>query len=350
MRHFGRALAGDSIGCRGDSHLERGSHGPPMSRCVARVKIKQSFQLRLKELGVTSPTIQYDRGQRRHQVMAAVLSEVFAGRLRPGQHLVTQQLAERLGVSHTPIREALIALAGMGILEWVPNRGAVVRSVGRREVEEICQVRRLLECAATRRACGRIGLAELERLREEFLGLQGVDVHRLAPRQARRFIDRARAADNSLHDLIAASCGNAFLAQELERLKLLFRVFRDIAWQQEDARHDYRRLATEAGEHLAIVEALLRNEPRAAARAMSAHVRSGARYWGRSLLANRDGYAMPVSLSGGRSPTPHRDSMGNGKNDNQPTNSPLSTKQESVERRNSGSTHTRRTKHAPSSA
>ncbi|GIW92886.1 MAG: GntR family transcriptional regulator [Pirellulaceae bacterium] len=233
-----------------------------------------------------STQLRYDRGRRRSQVMAALLSEVFAGHLRPGQHLVTQQLAERFAVSHTPIREALIALAGMGVLDWLPNRGAVVRSVGRREVEEICQVRRLLECAATRRACGGIGLVELERLRQTFLELQQVDVHRLTPRQARRFIDRARAADNALHDLIAASCGNSFLAQELERLKLLFRVFRDVAWQQEDARHDYRRLATEAGEHLAIVEALLRNDPRQAAQAMSAHIRSGARYWGRTLPAN----------------------------------------------------------------
>jgi DNA-binding GntR family transcriptional regulator len=220
----------------------------------------------------------------RQQVVEAVLADVFQGRLKAGQHLITQELAERFQVSHTPVREALITLAGMGIVDWQPNRGATVRQVTRRDVEEICQVRRLLECAATRRACGRIGLRELQGLRDEFCRLAAVPVRTLSQRNARRFIDAARRADSRLHDLIAASCGNAFLAQELDRLKLLFRVFRDCAWQEEEARHDYRRLADEASEHLAIVEALIAKDAQRAAKAMAQHIRAGARYWGRSLL------------------------------------------------------------------
>ena len=56
--------------------------------------------------------------------------------------------------------------------------------------------------------------------------------------------------------MIAESCGNAFLAHEIGRLKKLFRAFRDVAWEHDEARNDYRRLAQESGEHLAIVEAL----------------------------------------------------------------------------------------------
>jgi hypothetical protein len=64
-----------------------------------------------------------DHGQRRQAIVQSVLAEVFQGKLRPGQHLVTQRLAEQFGVSHTPVREAMITLAGIGIVDLVPNRG-----------------------------------------------------------------------------------------------------------------------------------------------------------------------------------------------------------------------------------
>lgn len=89
-----------------------------------------------------------DHGLRRQSIVESVLDDVFNGRLQAGTHLVTQELAVRFGVSHTPIREALIALAGIGIIDLLPNRGAVVRQVTVREVRDICQVRHVLECEA----------------------------------------------------------------------------------------------------------------------------------------------------------------------------------------------------------
>jgi DNA-binding GntR family transcriptional regulator len=219
-----------------------------------------------------------DHGLRRQAIVQSLLTDVFLGKLRPGQRLVTEELAGRFGVSHTPIREALIALAGIGIIDLLPNRGAVVRSVTARDVDEVCQVRRVLECAATRRACGRIGLAELHALADEIHRLMAVPTP-----SAPGFIEQARALDSRLHDLVAESCGNAFLAKELNRLKILFRAFRDVAWEHDEARNDYHRLAEEAREHLAIVEALLAGDPRAASRAMARHIRSGRKYWSRAV-------------------------------------------------------------------
>jgi DNA-binding GntR family transcriptional regulator len=65
----------------------------------------------------------------------------------------------------------------------------------------------------------------------------------------------------------------------------LFRAFRDVSWAYDKARSDYRRLAGECREHLAIVEALLAGDAKAAARAMSQHIRSGVKYWSRSIPA-----------------------------------------------------------------
>src|SRR5258707_378026 len=103
-----------------------------------------------------------DHGLRRQAIVESLLAELFLGRLKAGQPLVTQALAARFGVSHTPIREALITLAGIGIIDLLPNRGACVRPVTARDIREICQVRRVLECEATRSACGRIDLGELD--------------------------------------------------------------------------------------------------------------------------------------------------------------------------------------------
>lgn len=222
--------------------------------------------------------VRCDHGQRRQAIVESVLADVFHGRLAAGQHLVTDELAKRFGVSHTPVREALVALAAIGIIELVPNRGAVVRQVTSRDVREVCQVRRALECEATRAACGRTDLAELHALARELQKLT-----KAPTKSASRFVARAREVDSRLHDLIASSCGNSFLAGEINRLKILFRAFRDVAWERHDAKNDHHRLAEEAREHLAIVDALLAGDPRAASRAMSRHIRSGMRYWSRSL-------------------------------------------------------------------
>lgn len=219
-----------------------------------------------------------DHGLRRQAIVQSLLTDVFQGRFRAGQHLVVQELADRFGVSHTPIREALIALAGTGIVDLLPNRGAVVRRVTARDAVEICQVRRALECTATRSACGRIDLAQLHALSKELKNLKAA-----AAAPGPDFIEQARTVDSRLHDLIAESCGNAFLAQELGRLKSLFRAFRDLAWDHDQARNDFHRLAEESREHLAIVNALLAGDARAAARSMARHIRSGSRYWSRSV-------------------------------------------------------------------
>jgi DNA-binding GntR family transcriptional regulator len=224
-------------------------------------------------------SLESSRGHRRAALVQSLLADVFSGRVRAGDHLVTQDLAERFGVSHTPIREALISLSGMGIIDLLPNRGAVVRRVSRQEVLEVCQVRRVLECEATRLACGRIALAELDLLAEELRRMMAMR----SPGPS--LIPKARELDTRLHDLIAESCGNAFLAREIGRLKNLFRTFRDIAWEHDEAKNDFRRLAQESGEHLAIVEALRAGKTRQARLAMSRHIRSGIKYWSRALPA-----------------------------------------------------------------
>jgi DNA-binding GntR family transcriptional regulator len=207
-----------------------------------------------------------------------LLKEIVNGQIQSGEHLVTQTLARRFGVSHTPVREALVTLAGMGLVDVAPNRGAIVRKVTAREVREICQVRRALECEATHLACGQIDRDQLDRLNADLQRLIAVE-----SLERHLFIAEARTVDSRLHDLIASQCGNAFLVHELGRLKTLFRAFRDASWDHTKSRNDYRRVAVEAREHLTIVSALRAVDRRRAVRAMAAHIASGMRFWCQAL-------------------------------------------------------------------
>ena len=224
-------------------------------------------------------------GLRRRNVVQSILHGVFEGRYHSGQRLVVQRLAQEFGVSPTPIREALVELAGIGIVDLLPNRGAVVRQVTRQDVAELCQIRRVLESEASRSACGRIDMNELTSLAAELKrliesgGAQGTPGF-----DGAAFVQDTRSADSRLHDLIAHACGSRRLAEEIGRFKLLFRAFRDVGYTKFEERNDYRRMTEENDEHLAIVTALAEGDSKRAAKAMGRHIDESVRYWGQLIV------------------------------------------------------------------
>ncbi len=103
-------------------------------------------------------------------------ASILTGAYGPEERLIEEQLAERLGVSRTPIRQALTRLEAEGLVELAPNRGARVRSFSVADVWDIYDLRAVLEGHAARRAAGRLGGDELARLQElagEMEGLAG---------------------------------------------------------------------------------------------------------------------------------------------------------------------------------
>jgi DNA-binding GntR family transcriptional regulator len=224
----------------------------------------------------------------RDQVAQRILTEVFERRLPSGSRLIVQRLAERFHVSPTPIREALIELAGVGIVELLPNRGALVRPFGVEELNQISQVRRVLETEACRTACGKIDASALNDLRT---GLK-----KLLKMPRNTDWDRsARAADSRLHFLIADSSGNPRLAYEIKRYLSLFRSMRNIS-HVRDSWNNYQR-SNDVPDHLRIVEALVKNNPEKAAAAMDSHIRSITKVLIEIVFAHPDGKMRPVELA-----------------------------------------------------
>ena len=99
-------------------------------------------------------------------VLERLRALILTGAYGPEERLIEEKLAERLGVSRTPIRQALTMLEAEGLVELAPNRGATVRSFSVAEVWDIYDLRAVLEGHAARRAAGRLGGDELARLQE----------------------------------------------------------------------------------------------------------------------------------------------------------------------------------------
>jgi DNA-binding GntR family transcriptional regulator len=219
----------------------------------------------VRHAGDSPPFDPVARAGLREQVSQRLLSSVFKRQFPSGSRLIVRRLAERFGVSPTPVREALVELAGLGIVDLLPNRGAVVKPFGAEELGHISQIRRVLETEACRSSCGRIEQAALRDLRDQF--------NRLRKMPQNDAWDRtARSLDSRLHRLIADSTANPRLGYEIKRYLSLFRSMRNIS-HLRDSMENYRR-SNDVPEHLQIVEALIAGNRQRAADAMDRHIRS----------------------------------------------------------------------------
>ena len=98
------------------------------------------------------------------QARDALLAEILSGALRPGARLLPAKLAERFGISVTPVKEALILLAVDGLIAASARRGASVRVFTSRDLDELFEVRAVVELAAVKKLLSRVHTAELEHL------------------------------------------------------------------------------------------------------------------------------------------------------------------------------------------
>lgn len=108
----------------------------------------------------------------RQKIATALREAILSGELKPGQHLVEMTLASQLGVSRAPLREALQSLSKDGLIETVPYRGTKVRSLSRKDIEEIYSLRGLHEGFAIRRITERGRAEDVAKLRDICAAMQ----------------------------------------------------------------------------------------------------------------------------------------------------------------------------------
>ena len=189
-------------------------------------------------------------------VKEAIISLRFA----PGSPLLENQLSKQLGISRSPMREALARLEREGFVEIVPWRGARVQEISRRYVVELYQVRSSLEGTAARLAIPNLGREELEAIKKamaEFaLQIEGGDTAAFYRHEV------------EFHDLFVMRCGNDLLQRTLIGMRDHINRVRNYLSLHAIPRHE----AISCREHQMVLEALLSGNGELAESAVKQHL------------------------------------------------------------------------------
>ena len=188
----------------------------------------------------------------------SIKDAIRLARVQPGQPLSETRLSRQLGISRTPVREALQMLAQEGLVQIIPGRAVTVASPSVQDVMDAIHVRLLLEPEVVRLAAKHITPAQIETLQQAQAGLE----------LAIAASDRAAwsRADNVYHEVISAACPNQLLGE----LAMQFR--NRVSYLSIDAQGNFERLAACTGEHRQIVDAITAHDSEAAAQAMRDHI------------------------------------------------------------------------------
>ncbi|MEV6558931.1 GntR family transcriptional regulator [Nocardia sp. NPDC051756] len=194
------------------------------------------------------------------QIAAEIRDAIRQGRLERGILYSSRELGERFGASRTPVREALLKLADLGLVKIERNRGARVLGQDGRGIVDLCSLRVLLEPPACRSAAAVMTSRDDEAMLTEYRIME-----RTADGGAEYF-----AADERLHELILQASGNRRLAKFVNELRQTLAL---------DGRHSvprYQPVDTALKDHWDIIDALRKRDGVGAERAMRKHlVRSG---------------------------------------------------------------------------
>jgi DNA-binding GntR family transcriptional regulator len=192
----------------------------------------------------------------REQVKELVLERILDGTYAPGERLVETRIAQELGTSQAPVREALRDLELLRLVESEPFRGARVREVQREELAEIYPVRAALEEVAAREACARLD-GDVAVLEAELDGMRKA--------AARGDLHAQVEHDAAFHRAIVEACGNATLIAVWSSLGIHARTLLTALTTGVEAREIVEM-------HAPIVEAFSERDARKAGRVLRRHV------------------------------------------------------------------------------
>lgn len=199
------------------------------------------------------------------EVYSRLMRKILDGNFTEGSRLREEILCRELGVSRTPVREALIRLAREGVLEQIPRRGCVLRKLPPEEIEELLKYRCLLECLVLREY---FDLIDLEKCRE-----LAAKLDKAAKKGGEGLRSALLSADEELHELITLSCRNSFLAGELKRVQLLCRPYRVLRCAEAENTSSILK------ERQYIIKAVLSGDAGKAETALSTHFEKSRRYY-----------------------------------------------------------------------
>jgi DNA-binding GntR family transcriptional regulator len=202
----------------------------------------------------------------RDQAIEILREAIIRGEIRPGSRINEAELAERLGISRGPLREAIQRVGAEGLIEFQRNRGAFVRELGLDDVRLIYEVRQALEGAAARRVARQASTGDIASLRRHLTEAGQVIRSHTTSSGDTETPSMLRSAQ-SFHVMLLHMCGNPYLQRSGIDIHVQLRVAR----LRSD--HSPEEALQVVREHRAIVTAIGKRDEAAAAEAMSEHLR-----------------------------------------------------------------------------
>ncbi|MBS0222746.1 MAG: GntR family transcriptional regulator [Proteobacteria bacterium] len=208
----------------------------------------------------------------------ALRQQIQALDLEPGFVTSDSELARRLGMSRTPVREALTLLERDFLVTRIPNHGVRIREITTDEIVHILNMREALDGMAAHLAATRIDDKVLDHFQRAFEEAAAQDGG-IQPKQHARL-------SQELHSTIIVATGNPFLQSTSQTLRGIFERSRQHGWRTWNRTADARSISDNRyAEHLAIIAALRRRDPEAAEAAARVHVTNGLRDILKALLS-----------------------------------------------------------------
>ncbi len=192
----------------------------------------------------------------REIVFESMRDAIINGVLKPGERLMEIQLAEEMGVSRTPVREAIRKLELEAFVVMIPRKGAYVAGVSHKDVADVFEIRAALEGLAAGLAAERITEDEIEQMERVLLFEDGEETD----------LDKIVARDTDFHALVYKASRNERLVQILANLREQIQRFRATSLAVPG------RVLDAIKEHRSIVEALVQHNSEAAQELMTAHI------------------------------------------------------------------------------
>ncbi|GAB3155549.1 GntR family transcriptional regulator [Micromonospora sonneratiae] len=201
----------------------------------------------------------------REEVAQALRAAIVAGQLRPGTIYSAPTLASQFGVSPTPVREAILDLAKEGLVTIAKNKGFRISSLSDRDLDEITEIRELLEIPVVAKQVGKLSAEQLKQLRSL--------ANTIVAAASRGDIVTYIEADTAFHLSLLGSAGNARLVDTVADLRNRTRLY------GLDALVKSGQLVASAEEHVQLVELLTAGERRAVTDLMRRHLRHVRGIW-----------------------------------------------------------------------
>ncbi|MGN0385364.1 MAG: GntR family transcriptional regulator [Lachnospiraceae bacterium] len=194
----------------------------------------------------------------RDVVFNTLRQAILTGELEPGERLMEVHLADRLGVSRTPIREAIRKLELEGLVLMIPRRGAVVAEITEKSLRDVLEVRRTLDALSVELACDRITDQEKEEL------VKACDAFEKAT--ATRDPKKIAEADVAFHDIIVKAAGNVRLTQLINNLSEQMYRYR-FEYIKDESTHEQL-----IAEHRILLDCIQNKDKETAAKTAKLHI------------------------------------------------------------------------------